>query len=147
MTRAASASGRTGGDVVSISITRDPALVRTVRLVAAAVARRSGQDEGVVEEVRLAVGEACAVMIGTESVDGDSPAGPGSGSADDDNVRVGLSADGGFSVSVTGRVGTTDTGLDEFSLDPWILLRGIDQNLTLHEDGDLTTVTVSWPAG
>ena len=30
---------------ISISIARDPALVRTVRLIAAAVARRSGRDE------------------------------------------------------------------------------------------------------
>lgn len=143
----AASAGRSGGEVVSISIARDPALVRTVRLVAAAVARRSGQDEGVVEEVRLAVGEACAVMIGADSGDGVAPvAGAGSDGSDEDQVKVGLSAGGGFSVSVTGRVGATDTGLDDFSLDPWVLLRGIDQNLTLREDGDLTTVTVSWPA-
>lgn len=135
----AASVGRSGDEVVSISIARDPALVRTVRLVAAAVARRSGQDEGVVEEVRLAVGEACAVMIGAEG--GESPSG------DDNHVRVGLgAADNGFSVSVTGRVGAADTGLDDFSLDPWMLLRGIDEGLTLEEDGDLTTVTVSWPA-
>lgn len=134
----AASVGRSGDEVVSISIARDPALVRTVRLVAAAVARRSGQDEGVVEEVRLAVGEACAVMIGAE---GEGPSG------DDDHVRVGLgTAENGFSVSVTGRVGAADTGLDDFSLDPWMLLRGIDERLTLEEDGDLTTVTVSWPA-
>ena len=142
----AASAGRNGGEVVSIAIARDPALVRTVRLVAAAVARRSGQDEGVVEEVRLAVGEACAVMIG-QSADGEGPvAGAGSDGSDEDQVKIGLSAGGGFSVSVTGRVGATDTGLDDFSLDPWMLLRGIDQNLTLREDGDLTTVTVSWPA-
>ena len=142
---AASAPGRTGGEVVSVSIARDPALVRTVRLVAAAVARRSGQDEGVVEEVRLAVGEACAVMIGADVRRRASAPGAGSGS-DGDHVRVGLSAADGFSVSVTGRVGAADTGLDDFSLDPWMLLRGIDENLTLREDGDVTTVTVTWPA-
>ena len=141
---AASAPGRTGSEVVSVSIARDPALVRTVRLVAAAVARRSGQDEGVVEEVRLAVGEACAVMIGADSDDSPAP-GAGSGS-EDDHVRVDLNPEGGFSVSVTGRVGAADTGLDDFSLDPWMLLRGIDENLTLREDGDVTTVTVTWPA-
>jgi anti-sigma regulatory factor (Ser/Thr protein kinase) len=37
-----------------------PAHVRTARLVAAAVARRSGVDDGLIDEVKLAVGEACA---------------------------------------------------------------------------------------
>ncbi len=56
--------GRRVSTGITISIARDPALVRTVRLVAAAVARRPSQDEEFVEEVRLAVGEACAVMVG-----------------------------------------------------------------------------------
>ena len=49
---------------ITVSIARDPARVRTVRLVAAAVARRTTQDEDFVEEVRLAVGEACALLVG-----------------------------------------------------------------------------------
>ena len=40
-----------------------PAHVRTARLVAAAVARRSGVDESVLDEVRLAVGEACSRAV------------------------------------------------------------------------------------
>ena len=40
-----------------------PAHVRTARLVAAAVARRAGVDEGVLDEVRLAVGEACTRAV------------------------------------------------------------------------------------
>ncbi|MDT0413156.1 MULTISPECIES: ATP-binding protein [Streptomyces] len=41
-----------------------PAHVRTARLVAASVARRSGVDEAVLDEVRLAVGEACTRAVG-----------------------------------------------------------------------------------
>ncbi|CAL9464862.1 Anti-sigma F factor [Streptomyces sp. enrichment culture] len=41
-----------------------PEHVRTARLVAAAVARRSGVDESVLDEVRLAVGEACSRAVG-----------------------------------------------------------------------------------
>ena len=41
-----------------------PAHVRTARLVAAAVARQSGVDESVLDEVRLAVGEACSRAVG-----------------------------------------------------------------------------------
>lgn len=41
-----------------------PSHVRTARLVAASVARRSGVDEAVLDEVRLAVGEACTRAVG-----------------------------------------------------------------------------------
>ncbi|WP_037574662.1 ATP-binding protein [Phaeacidiphilus oryzae] len=37
--------------------------VRTARLVAAAVARRAGVDDSVLDEVRVAVGEACARAV------------------------------------------------------------------------------------
>jgi len=40
-----------------------PAHVRTARLVVAAVARRAGIDESTLNEVRLAVGEACARAV------------------------------------------------------------------------------------
>lgn len=40
-----------------------PEHVRTARLVAAAVARRAGVDEQVLDEVRLAVGEACSRAV------------------------------------------------------------------------------------
>ena len=41
-----------------------PEHVRTARLVAAAVARRAGVEESVLDEVRLAVGEACSRAVG-----------------------------------------------------------------------------------
>src|SRR3954466_2772936 len=41
-----------------------PEHVRTARLVAAAVARRAGVDEAVLDEVRLAVGEARTRAVG-----------------------------------------------------------------------------------
>ncbi len=37
-----------------------PAHVRTARLVAAAVARRTGVDDALIDEVKLAIGEACS---------------------------------------------------------------------------------------
>lgn len=40
-----------------------PGHVRTARLVTTAVARRSGVDEGLLDEVRLAVGEACSRAV------------------------------------------------------------------------------------
>jgi anti-sigma regulatory factor (Ser/Thr protein kinase) len=47
-----------------------PEHVRTARLVAAAVARRSGVDEAVLDEVRLAVGEACTRAVGLHQSNG-----------------------------------------------------------------------------
>ena len=40
-----------------------PAHVRTARLVATALARRAGLDEALLDEVRLAVGEACSRAV------------------------------------------------------------------------------------
>jgi len=48
---------------VTVRFSALPAHVRTARLVAAAVARRSGVDEAVLDEVRLAVGEACSRAV------------------------------------------------------------------------------------
>ncbi|MFD7243802.1 ATP-binding protein [Streptomyces massasporeus] len=47
-----------------------PEHVRTARLVAAAVARRAGVDEAVLDEVRLAVGEACTRAVGLHQIGG-----------------------------------------------------------------------------
>ncbi len=49
---------------VRLQISPTPAQVRTARLVAAAVARRSGLAGGALDEIRLAVGEACSRAAG-----------------------------------------------------------------------------------
>src|SRR5262247_606971 len=68
-----------------------PAHVRTARLVATAVARRSGIDESLLDEVRLAVGEACSRAV--EAHRKHCPTHP---------IRVALSDDGErFEVVVT----------------------------------------------
>ena len=48
---------------VEVAFTPLPAHVRTARLVATAVARRSGVEEALLDEVRLAVGEACSRAV------------------------------------------------------------------------------------
>lgn len=131
---------RTGRDEVVLEVLRDPALVRTVRLVAAAFARRHRVTEDVVEEVRLAVGEACAVMIGTDE-----------GTESEDGVlRVRLSCEDGLHVEVAGTTGQQQQVLSDLGLDPWAVMRG------LVEDGDVAggvdeaegsaTVRLSWPS-
>ena len=49
---------------VEVSFTALPAHVRTARLVALAVARRAGVSDQLLDEVRLAVGEACSRAVG-----------------------------------------------------------------------------------
>lgn len=48
---------------VEVSLTPLPANVRTARLIATAVARRAGVEEMLLDEVRLAVGEACSRAV------------------------------------------------------------------------------------
>jgi anti-sigma regulatory factor (Ser/Thr protein kinase) len=55
---------------VEVSFTALPAHVRTARLVALAVARRAGVDEGLLDEVRLAVGEACSRAVSVHQTRG-----------------------------------------------------------------------------
>jgi hypothetical protein len=123
-------------DEVVLEIARDPALVRTVRLVAAAFARRTSVDEDVVEELRLAVGEACAVMIGTEE----------SAALADGLLEVRLMREGGLHVQITGSTGPQQRVLSDLGLDPWAVLRGVFEDGSVEESGDQATVRLSWAA-
>src|SRR6059058_532051 len=59
---------------VEVSFTALPAHVRTARLVALAVARRAGVADDLLDEVRLAVGEACSRAVGVnQSKSPDAP--------------------------------------------------------------------------
>ena len=49
--------------IVQLSISALPVHVRTARLLATTVARRSGVPEATLDEVRLAVGEACSRAV------------------------------------------------------------------------------------
>jgi serine/threonine-protein kinase RsbW len=53
---------------VDVTFTALPAHVRTARLVALAMARRVGVAEETLDEVRLAVGEACSRAVGVHAV-------------------------------------------------------------------------------
>jgi hypothetical protein len=125
---------QTQGDV-TIAITRDPALVRTVRLVAAAVARRAACKDSLIEEIRLAVGEACAVMIGADEVM----------VAGDEQIQVQLQTEGQFKVTVTGRVDGVDSAFADIGVDPWALLQGLSDDVVVTENGGVTQLTMSWP--
>jgi len=83
-----------------------PAHVRTARLVAVSLARRAGIEDEVLDEVRLAVGEAATRAVGRHEVA--CPAEP---------VLVRLTDDNGqFVAEVVDRA--SETGLDPGHIDP-----------------------------
>ncbi len=93
---------------VEMSFTPLPVHVRTARLVATAVARRSGVDEALLDEVRLAVGEACSRAV--EAHQAQCPSEP---------VRIELTgADGRFEVVVTDAAAAGPEGADEIPGEP-----------------------------
>jgi len=123
---------------VTVSIGRDPALVRTVRLVAAAVARRAAADEDFVEEVRLAVGEACALLVGPN----------GGPQASSSPVEVSMRIEERLRVTVRGAgnvAGQDPPSSDIDGVEPWALLRGLMDDFEISSDADGTALTMSWP--
>ncbi len=126
-------------DSVTIAIARDPSLVRTVRLVAAAVARRAAVHEATIEEIRLAVGEACAVMIGIDEAELGDDADPS------DQVVVRLTLADGLDASIEGRVADLSSDLAGLDLNPWALLQGLSDELAVEDGDGRTTVSMSWP--
>lgn len=112
---------------VEVTFTPLPAHVRTARLVATAVARRSGVDESLLDEVRLAVGEACSRAV--EAHQKHCPGQP---------IRVALTDDGErFEVVVTDAV-PADAALTDAS--------GAHVASTERTDGAPDVLAVAVPA-
>lgn len=131
--------------------------VRTARLVAAAMARRSGVAEGLLDEVRLAVGEACARAVRLHERHGIT-----------EGVLVEFAEGDRFGVAVLDRADVLTSGAgapDGGALDggseqaPWAdpsgdalglaLLGAVVQDLSVDPDvqGGGTRVAMSWPVG
>jgi serine/threonine-protein kinase RsbW len=128
---------------VEVTFTPLPAHVRTARLVATAVARRSGVPESLLDEVRLAVGEACSRAVETHRLY--CPAEP---------VRIALTgSDGRFEIEVI-NAGTapgsaaslagSDAALGPagFSL---AVIAGLADDVQITETSAGTSVKMSWP--
>ncbi|MFC1410759.1 ATP-binding protein [Streptacidiphilus sp. N1-12] len=121
-----------------------PEHVRTARLVAAAVARRAGVDESVLDEVRLAVGEACSRAVGLHRRSGI-----------DDAVRVTLvEQEKRFFIEVGDGVGGTGTsshstegeGDDAAEAAMGLaVISGLVDDLDISTDEDGGVVRMSWP--
>jgi anti-sigma regulatory factor (Ser/Thr protein kinase) len=146
-------TGTAAGTDVTVTLRLPPsaAHVRTARLIAAAMARRSGVGEEVLDEVRLAVGEACARAVRMQERQG--VVAP---------VTVEFGETGRFQVSVVdgAKTGSGDeitamangTGAPAPWADPsgdalgLALLGAVVQDLVVDQDADGgTRVTMSWP--
>ncbi|MGH3394393.1 MAG: ATP-binding protein [Streptosporangiaceae bacterium] len=124
---------------VELSFTPLPAHVRTARLVAAAVARRSGVDESLLDEVRLAVGEACSRAVEEHRLH--CPTEP---------VRLALTEEAGrFEVEVT------DTSLRPAGtgIGPAVpggfgiaVIAGLADDVQISETSAGTSIRMSWPS-
>jgi serine/threonine-protein kinase RsbW len=125
---------------VELSFTPLPAHVRTARLVAAAVARRSGVDESLLDEVRLAVGEACSRAVEEHRLH--CPTEP---------VRLALTEEAGrFEVEVTdtsmqgsGASGTGPAFPPGFGI---AVIAGLADDVQISETAEGTSIRMSWPS-
>jgi serine/threonine-protein kinase RsbW len=115
--------------------------VRTARLVATAVARRTGVPETMLDEVRLAVGEACSRAVEAHQAAGH-----------DEPVRVTLRTDPGrleIEVLNVGRAsqgagqgvgqGTAPQGLS------LAVIAGLADDVKISQTAAGTSVRMSWP--
>ena len=144
---------------VEVRFTALPAHVRTARLVATAVARRAGVAEELLDEVRLAVGEACSRAVGLHQrsapaapvritmTDGrelfsvvvcDSVLDPG------DDLELPAAEDGSFegALKLTGRGPATDLLPPGFGL---AVIAGLVDDVEVERAPDGTAVRMSWP--
>lgn len=130
---------------VELTFTPLPAHVRTARLVATAVARRSGVDESLLDEVRLAVGEACS-----RAVEGHQLHCPG------EPVRLALTdTPDRFEVEVTdtcvpqaSEPGSQDgaaAGILPRGLG-FAVIAGLADDVQISETSDGTRIRMSWPS-
>lgn len=134
---------------VELTFSPLPVHVRTARLVATAVARRGGVEEALLDEVRLAVGEACSRAV--EAHQQQCPAEP---------VRVEL-RDGvdRFEVMVSDRVPNDDpagNGAAEVPADlaelngdlnlGFAVIAGLADDVDISSTPSGVEITMSWPA-
>jgi anti-sigma regulatory factor (Ser/Thr protein kinase) len=128
---------------VRLAFSSVPRYVRTARLVAVAVARRAGVSEDMLDEVRLATGEACGAAVARHHRHGIT-----------DLVRVEMSDDGPYVVRVMDACGSSRTpaspaGRDEEAEDAdrmhEALLAALVKDLEVRKGEEGTEVRMVWP--
>ncbi len=129
---------------VELLFSAQPEHVRTARLVAAQVARRAGVDEAALDEVRLAVGEACSRAVGLHRNNGvEQP------------VRVLLTEDDKkFSIEVVDEVpgnasgvsqGTEDDAADDEGEMGLAVISGLVDDVEVTDGERGGVIRMTWP--
>ena len=123
-----------------------PANVRTARLIVATVGRRTGVDESLLDEIKLAVGEACARAVGLHQAH--RPAEAVEVSIHDDAERFTVEVrDHGPGGAEAAEIEDLDELVDE-GLPAGLDLAGIAglvDDVEISEAGPGTIVRMSWP--
>ncbi|MBB4913107.1 ATP-binding protein [Streptosporangium saharense] len=137
---------------VELTFSALPAHVRTARLVATAIARRTGVEESLLDEVRLAVGEACSRAVEAHRLH--CPGEP---------IRIELRDDlGRFEVTVTDSAPSDELEQEQASLrfeDPLVQLPdtlmsgfgiavivGLADDVQVYPSQKGMRIRMSWPA-
>jgi serine/threonine-protein kinase RsbW len=148
---------------VEVSFTALPAHVRTARLVALAVARRAGVAEQLLDEVRLAVGEACSRAVGVHQSKAPTAAVMMRLTDEQDVFSVEVVDVGPLEESVSDSdLGALDPDALSAPADPdagpeplpdllppgfgLAVISGLVEDLSVTSDLDGTRVRMSWPA-
>jgi anti-sigma regulatory factor (Ser/Thr protein kinase) len=144
---------------VDVSFTPLPAHVRTARLVALAMARRVGVAEETLDEVRLAVGEACSRAVGVHAAR--APEAPVLMRLSDDLNRFSVEVtdvgpldedandaafgplDAGSLSAALGADGAIDALPPGFGL---VVIGGLVEEVVVTSDDGGTHVRMAWPA-
>jgi serine/threonine-protein kinase RsbW len=140
---------------VELRFTALPAHVRTARLVAVSLARRAGIEDDVLDEVRLAVGEAATRAVGRHEVA--CPGEPVLVRLTDGDGRfvaevVDRAPDAGFvaetDLTPSTQLGLVDDGAEE--LPPGIdlaVIGGLVDDVTVEAGSGGSVVRMAWPVG
>lgn len=131
---------------VELTFSALPTHVRTARLVATAIARRTGVSEELLDEVRLAVGEACSRAVEAHRLH--CPGEP---------IRIELRDDSGrFEVIVTDAAPSDDHKPPVFEVSNILLaempnlgiavITGLADDVEVHSGPKGMRIRMSWPA-
>ncbi|MBK5305501.1 MAG: ATP-binding protein [Frankiaceae bacterium] len=138
---------------VELTLSALPAHVRTARLVVVATARRAGLDDSLVDELRLALGEACSRAVGLHAKH--APTAPVTVTVTDDatGLTVMVSDYGPAAEPTSGDLArdlldsATDDEFDDV-IDPDValaVLTGLVDDCQIDVTEGRTTVTMRWP--
>ncbi|MFJ8477416.1 ATP-binding protein [Kitasatospora sp. NPDC094011] len=120
-----------------------PEHVRTARLVAAAVARRAGVDESVLDEVRLAVGEACSRAVGLHQRGGIG--GTVRVALTDQEKRFLIEVEDEAGPAAVPTVGVAEGGDPDEDTLGLAVITGLVEDLEVTNGADGGVIRMSWP--